>query len=229
MQPALLQIVEAIIFVAEQPVTVPFLLEAINGAKDATPGEVEVLGPVEAEAVQAALDALLTKYHHSDTPFEVRKVAGGYQFFTKQPYYPYVRQAVVHKNQKRLSRAALETLAIVAYRQPITKAEIEFIRGVNCDYALQKLLDKQLLSITGRADAPGRPLLYGTSPFFMQYFGLDDLGDLPKLKEFETLAEDHLEEFRQHQAQQAADAAAPSTSAEDGQAPEEEATAKETD
>lgn len=216
MQPALLPIVEAIIFVAEQPVTIPFLLEALNGANEATPSEVETIDAVSEEEVKTALDALLQKYEAEQYPFEVRRVAGGYQFFTKQAYYPYVRQAVIHKNQKRLSRAALETLAIAAYRQPITKAEIEFIRGVNCDYAIQKLLDKQLLSITGRSDAPGRPLLYGTSPFFMQYFGLDDLGDLPKLKEFETLAEDHLEEFRQHQAKAQSDAGSPSTNEADG-------------
>jgi segregation and condensation protein B len=216
MQPALLQIVEAIIFVAEQPVSVPFLLEALNGAKDATPSEVQTIEAVSEEEVQATLIELLQKYAGEQYPFEVRKVAGGYQFFTKRDYYPYVRQAVIHKNQKRLSRAALETLAIVAYRQPITKAEIEFIRGVNCDYAIQKLLDKQLLSITGRSDAPGRPLLYATSPFFMQYFGLDDLSELPKLKEFETLAEDHLEEFRQHQAKAQSDAAPPSTNDADG-------------
>jgi segregation and condensation protein B len=222
MQPALSQIIESIIFVAEQPVSVAFLLEALNGAKEGTPGQVETIGAVSEEEVQAALHELLGKYSRDTFPFEVRRVAGGYQFFTKQPYYPYVRQAVIHKNQKRLSRAALETLAIVAYRQPVAKAQIEFIRGVNCDYALQKLLDKQLLSITGRSDAPGRPLLYGTSPFFMQYFGLDDLSELPKLKEFETLAEDHLEEFRQHQAKQAASETDSSTQAEDGQVFEEE-------
>ena len=88
------------------------------------------------------------------------------------------------RNQKKLSRAALETLSIIAYRQPITRPEIEFIRGVNCDYAIQKLLEKKLIDIAGRADAPGRPLLYQTSPFFMEYFGINDLKDLPTPKDF---------------------------------------------
>jgi segregation and condensation protein B len=106
---------------------------------------------------------------------------------------------MIQKNQKRLTRTALETLSIIAYKQPITKAEMEFIRGVNCDYAVQKLLDKQLVSIIGRSEAAGRPLLYGTSPFFMEYFGLADMSDLPKLKEFEVLAEEQMEDFRQKQ------------------------------
>ena len=124
-------------------------------------------------------------------PFEIKKVGGGYQFFTKKRFHSFVKKATLSKNQKRLTRSALETLSIIAYRQPITKAEMEFIRGVNCDYAVQKLLDKKLVSIVGRSEAPGRPLLYSTSPFFMQYFGLGDIGDLPKLKEFEELAEEH--------------------------------------
>ncbi len=196
MQPPLEQIVESIIFVAEQPVSLKFLLEIFN-PKDEK--EETTVPRVTTQELEEALTALLSKYEDDRYPFEIKTVAGGYQFFTKRAYYPFVRQAVLHKNQRKLSRAAMETLAIVAYRQPITKAEVEFIRGVNCDYALQKLLEKQLLSIIGRSDAPGRPLLYGTSPFFMQYFGINELGELPKLKEFEDLAEDHLEEFRQHQ------------------------------
>ncbi|MEM7368026.1 MAG: SMC-Scp complex subunit ScpB [Bacteroidota bacterium] len=195
MEPTLIHIVEAIIFATERPVAPSFLLEVINhqrkeeGHPSLTTAELEPM-----------LDQLLEKYQAPSYPFEVRKVAEGYQFFTKPVLYPYVKLAVVAKNQKRLSRAALETLSIIAYRQPITKAEMEFIRGVNCDYAVQKLLDKQLVSILGRSDLPGRPLIYGTSPFFMEYFGMADMSDLPKLKEFEELAEDHLEEYRQHQA-----------------------------
>ncbi|MEM9985760.1 MAG: SMC-Scp complex subunit ScpB [Bacteroidota bacterium] len=196
MQPPLEQIVESIIFVAEQPVSLTFLLEIFNPKDEAEATDVP---RVTSEELEGALAVLMLKYEDDQYPFEVKTVAGGYQFFTKRAYYPFVRQAVLHKNQRKLSRAAMETLAIVAYRQPITKAEVEFIRGVNCDYALQKLLEKQLLSINGRSDAPGRPLLYATSLFFMQYFGINELGELPKLKEFEDLAEDHLEEFRQYQ------------------------------
>jgi len=200
MQGTLSQILEAIIFVSDQPVNESFLLKVLKEDTEKAEEASEEASGWSKEQVTEALEQLLEKYADERYPFEVRKVAGGYQFFTKSAYYPYVRKAVLNKNQKRLSRAALETLAIVAYRQPITKTEIEFIRGVSSDYAMQKLLERQLVSITGRADAPGRPLLYSTSPFFMQYFGINDVTDLPKLKEFEDLAEEHLEEFKQHQA-----------------------------
>jgi len=202
-------IVEAIIFVSDQPVTVEFLKEVLGREQEellsATvlpeeTGEEEVIDMAGlASHLEEVLEELVKKYEAEVYPFEIRAIAGGYQFFTKRPYHKFVKQAVLQKNQKRLSRAALETLSIVAYRQPITKAEIEFIRGVNCDYAMQKLLEKKLVSIVGRSDAPGRPLLYATSPFFMQYFGIKDITELPKLKEFEEMAEDHLDMFRQHQ------------------------------
>lgn len=152
--------------------------------------------------VVAILEQLTEKYADDQYPFEIREIAEGYQFFTKKTYFPFVKKATLQKNKKRLSRAAIETLSIIAYRQPVTKSEVEFIRGVSCDYAIQKLLEKQLLSILGRSDAPGRPLLYGCSPYFMQYFGLKDMSGLPKLKEFEELEEEHLELFRQHQLDQ---------------------------
>ncbi len=221
MEPTLEQIVESIIFVAEQPVNMKFLMETLNPEKGKE--DEEKLNRYTEEEIQTCLDALLQKYEADRYPFEIKKVAGGYQFFTKRAFYPYVRQATLHKNQRRLSKAAMETLAIVAYRQPITKAEVEFIRGVNCDYAIQKLLEKQLLSIIGRSDAPGRPLLYGTSPFFMQYFGINDLGDLPKLKEFEEMAEDHMEEFKQHQLKAQEAESEEKEAEEDGQREQEEA------
>lgn len=201
-------IIESIIFTAEQPVKKSFLMEILR--MEGTANEEETASPEEKielndEGLEEILGELEKKYQSDQYPFEIRKVAEGYQFFTKRSYYAYIKRATLTKNQKRLSRAALETLAIIAYRQPITKAEMEFIRGVNCDYAVQKLLDKQLVSITGRAEAPGRPLLYATSPFFMQYFGIKDMTDMPKLKEFEELAEDHLEQFKLHQEKQLSD------------------------
>ncbi|MEO0469693.1 MAG: SMC-Scp complex subunit ScpB [Bacteroidota bacterium] len=216
MELELRNIVESIIFTAEHPVKVSFIMEVLNnaqkreqqeasGAKESEmDGEVDEKIPPLAKAkdLETLLDELVEKYQSDRYPFEVRKVAEGYQFFTKRAFYPYVKNASLNKNRKRLSRAALETLAIIAYRQPITKGEMEFIRGVNCDYAVQKLLDKKLVSIVGRAEAPGRPLLYACSPFFMEYFGIRDMNDLPKLKEFEELAEDHLEQFKQHQLKQ---------------------------
>ncbi|MDP5171826.1 MAG: SMC-Scp complex subunit ScpB [Bacteroidia bacterium] len=202
MEPALSQIIEAIIFVSDQPVKVSFLQQVLRNAvveEDEVPSESlesdDHSGP-SAREIEEALEELEKKYQDIQYPFEIKKVAGGYQFYTKRSFYPYIRKAVVSKNQRRLTRSALETLSIVAYRQPITKTEVEHIRGVNCDYAMQKLLEKNLLSIVGRADAPGRPLLYGTSSFFMEYFGIADLSDLPKLKEFAETEEDQMDQFR---------------------------------
>jgi segregation and condensation protein B len=128
----------------------------------------------------------MARYHSKDYAFELRAVGGGYQFYSKTEFAPFVRSLLVIRENKKLSRAALETLSIVAYRQPITKAEIEYIRGVNCDYAMQKLLEKQLVEPAGRADLPGKPLLYRTTHFFFEYFGINSIEDLPKLKEFKT-------------------------------------------
>ncbi len=228
MEPPLRQIIESIIFISEKPVRADFLMEILteNGEveeealKDSGDAQQEAAGPapvgmagITKEEIEAVLEELVHKYSDETYPFTIRKVARGYQFFTKEHYYPWLRKAAIHRNQKRLTRAALETLSIIAYRQPITKAEVEFIRGVNCDYAVQKLLEKQLIAITGRSDGPGRPLLYSTSDFFMQYFGINDVSDLPKLKEFEDTAEQHIDLFRQHQEAQAA--GAHSTTGED--------------
>jgi segregation and condensation protein B len=206
MEISLEKIIESIIFVSDQPVSADDLLEIVNQSEEEEQTDEKEEGqkklPLqfsEAEVAEA-LNGLVTKYQEEKYPFEIQKVAKGYQFFTKREFYPFVKKASVVRNQKRLTRATLETLAIVAYRQPVTKAEVEFIRGVNCDYAIQKLLDKKLVEIQGRADAIGKPLLYGTSTFFMEYFGINGVEDLPKLKEFEEMVEDHLELFKQQEA-----------------------------
>lgn len=132
-----------------------------------------------------ALDALTAKYSSEEYPFEVIQISGGFQFMTKGTYYPLVGQHLKLESKKKLSKAAMETLAIISYKQPTTKSGMESIRGVNCDYSVQKLLDKELIEIRGRAEGPGRPLLYGTSEKFMNHFGLKSLDDLPKVKEFD--------------------------------------------
>lgn len=132
-----------------------------------------------------SLEELRHKYDDEQFPFQVVEIAGGYQFMTKGTYYPLVSQFLKIESKKKLSKAALETLAIISYKQPITKSGIEGIRGVNCDYTVQKLLEKELVEIEGRAEGPGRPLLYGTTEKFMNHFGLKSLNDLPKLKDFE--------------------------------------------
>src|SRR5690606_27933347 len=118
-----------------------------------------------------------------DRVLELRSINDGYQFLTKPQYYDTINQLQAHRSKKKLSPAALETLAIIAYRQPITKLEIEQIRGVNCDYSVQRLLEKELIKIVGKANTLGKPILYGTSDLFMDHFGITDTADLPKLKE----------------------------------------------
>jgi len=130
------------------------------------------------------LEALTQKYVDDSYPFEIVQISGGFQFMTKGAFYPLLGQHLKLESKKKLSKAAMETLAIISYKQPTTKSGMEAIRGVNCDYSVQKLLDKELIEIRGRAEGPGRPLLYGTSEKFMNHFGLKTLADLPKVKEF---------------------------------------------
>jgi segregation and condensation protein B len=111
------------------------------------------------------------------------EINGGYQFLTNKVHQTVINQLQIQKSKKKLSQAALETLAIIAYRQPITKLEIEQIRGVNCDYTIQRLLDKELITIAGKSDSIGKPLLYSTSSLFMDYFGINDKSELPQLNE----------------------------------------------
>ena len=138
----------------------------------------------EKSEVQAALDSLIEKYQRDDFAIEIVEIAGGFQFLSKGAYFNTISNFIKLHARKRLSRAALETLSIIAYKQPVTRTELENIRGVNCDYSIQKLLEKELVEITGRGEGPGRPLLYGTSEKFMNYFGLRSLKDLPQLKDF---------------------------------------------
>ncbi len=168
--------VEAIIFASEKPVTTLDLVELINQA----------LGFMEDRAtldqVESALEAITEKYNSEFYPFHVVQSGGGWQFLTKKDFHATVSQLNGQKFLKKLSTAALETLSIIAYKQPITKGEIEEIRGVNCDYAVQKLLEKELIIITGRKEnAPGQPLIYATSKTFMDYFGINTANDLPQL------------------------------------------------
>lgn len=134
--------------------------------------------------LEAAIGQVRERYAQPDFAIELVEIAGGFQFMTKGAYHGTIATWLKQTTNKRLSSSAIETLSIIAYKQPVTKSEAEAIRGVNCDYALQKLLEKELVSIVGRSDGPGRPLLYGTSQKFMDYFGLKNLGDLPQPKDF---------------------------------------------
>lgn len=170
--------VEALIFSSDHPLPAMEIVELLNNAQ----GFLEDRATLE--QVEAAIDAIIEKYQSEFYAFEIRQSGGGYQFLTKPAYYPTVAQLNGDKYLKKLSTAALETLAIIAYRQPVTKGDIESIRGVNSDYSIQKLLEKELIIISGRnEEMPGKPLLYNTSRSFMDYFGLNSPEDLPKIKE----------------------------------------------
>jgi len=171
----LAQHIESLIFTCEHPISFKEIKSALEEIFEAK---------IKAEDITETLDTLMENYRSDQSSFEIVKIAGGYQFLTKGAFHATVGTYLKQTIKKRLSTAALETLAIVAYKQPVTKGDIENIRGVNCDYAVQKLLEKELVAILGRKEAPGRPLLYGASQKFLDYFGIEDLKDLPKIKEF---------------------------------------------
>ena len=139
---------------------------------------------VPLEDISKAIEQLQEKYTSTDFSIEISKIGGGYLFYSKPAYQASIGILLKQQSKRRLSNSALETLSIIAYKQPIIKSEIEKIRGVNCDYSVQKLLEKELIEIRGKSDAVGRPLIYGTSKNFMEYFGINDIKDLPTPKDF---------------------------------------------
>ncbi len=172
------QHIEALVFASPQPIPLHDIQSVLNEALQTE---------VPEDVIFQALELTRTQLQHPDAAFELVEIAGGYQFLTKGAYHLTVAIHLRQTTKKRLSQAALETLALVAYKQPVTRTELEEVRGVNCDYALQKLLEKELVSITGRSEGPGRPLLYGTSEKFMDYLGIKSLADLPKPKDFKEI------------------------------------------
>jgi segregation and condensation protein B len=170
--------IEALIFASDKPLTSMEITELVNNAFGFMEEKLTL------EQIQTSIDGIREKYDSEFYPFEVRESGGGWQFLTKKDFHKTVAQLNGDKFLKRLSSAALETLSIIAYKQPITKGEIEAIRGVSSDYSIQKLLEKELIVISGRNEnMPGKPLVYTTSKTFMDYFGINTADDLPKLKE----------------------------------------------
>lgn len=179
-------IIEALIFASDEPITVSEIIKAIK----------EIDGDyvkISSEDVENAVNELNEKYSSNELSINIIKISNGLTFATKPEYAKYVSYLSTEKSKRRLSQAALETLAIVAYKQPITKPEIETIRGVNSDYMIGTLLDKGLITIKGRAETVGRPLLYITTDDFLKYFGLYKINELPKPREIEEIMQD--EEF----------------------------------
>lgn len=163
------KILEALLFVSDKPVSIDTLREVM---KDVEPTE-----------IRALVEALNNEYAASNRSFQIKEIAGGFQMLTDPVYSKWIT-ALYKKGPDRLTGPSLETLAIIAYKQPITRSDIEVIRGVNVDGVLRTLEERQLIRSRGRLEAPGRPILYGTTNEFLQHFGLKSIEELPKLKEF---------------------------------------------
>ncbi len=178
------QHIEALVFSSESAVTPK---EIIGVIAKAFPGTV-----LDEQVVESILTDLQNKFKSDIYAFELRVIGGGYQFFTKPEYHHTVATFIGQKEKKRLSTAALETLSIIAYRGPITKVECEKIRGVDCNYSVEKLLEKELIEIAGRMEhAPGKPILYKVTPIFLDYFGINSTNELPKLKDVIAAEDDN--------------------------------------
>jgi len=167
--------IEAIIFAAEKPLKVSDIqncLAKVNAMK------------ISEDEIVNAISSIEEKYGRSEHAFTILKSGGGYQFLTKSAYHETVAALLHQVSRRKLTNASLETLAIIAYKQPVSKSQIEQIRGVNSDYTVNKLMEKELVEIVGRSVELGKPLLYGTTSFFMDYFGINKMDELPKIKEF---------------------------------------------
>jgi segregation and condensation protein B len=170
--------VESLIFASDKPLATLEITDLINNIAGLSDEKILL------DQVEAALEGIKEKYSEDFYPFEVKQSGGGWQFLTRPAFHKTVAQLNGDRFLKRLSSAALETLSIIAYKQPVTKGEIESIRGVSSDYAVQKLLEKELIIISGRNEkAPGQPLLYSTSKNFMDYFGINSADELPRIRE----------------------------------------------
>jgi len=179
------EIVESLLFASDEPVTLEILRVVFDDMnRDKADGE--KVDPTN-EEIKSAIDLLNAEYVETRRAYKIQQLAGGYVFATDKKFASWVGKLFKEKARRKLSQTAVETLAIIAYKQPITKSEVEFIRGVNADYIMKTLLEKNLATIVGRAHSPGRPLLYGTTPDFLKHFGLNEITDLPKPREIEEL------------------------------------------
>ncbi|HEY4256475.1 MAG TPA: SMC-Scp complex subunit ScpB [Candidatus Udaeobacter sp.] len=180
----LIRIIEALLFSAQKPLAIREITTAIRGAKDdlasGTPNEFARVRDAE---VAAALEQLKVEYIQQGRAFQLIEKAEGWQLATDPALVTWVQQLFPAPKPARLSAPGLETLAIIAYRQPITRADVEAVRGVNIDGVLQTLMERGLVKIAGRAEIPGRPLLYETTQFFLDHFGLRNLDELPNAEE----------------------------------------------
>jgi segregation and condensation protein B len=178
-----LSVIESLIFSSDDSLSVDEIIQAIKSIDgedvELTKGDIET-----------TVDSLNQKYIENENAFRILRIANGYLYATLETFAKYVGYLSSERSKRRLSQAALETLSIIAYKQPITKPELESIRGVSSDYILTTLLEKNLITIKGRAESVGRPLLYATTDEFLKYFGLNNLSDLPKPRELDEIMQD---------------------------------------
>jgi segregation and condensation protein B len=177
-------VIEALIFLAQKPIT-PKDIRAVLAEAESPGGSFK---SAKEAAIAAAIQELKTEYDLSNHSFTIREVAGGFQLISRPEFAPWAKQLFEQRRGSHLSQPALETLAIVAYRQPITRAEIESVRGVNVDGVVKTLMERNLITITGRSKAPGQPLQYGTTQKFLEHFGLRSLEDMPQSAELKQQA-----------------------------------------
>lgn len=173
---------EALIFATEDPITPKLLAQTyaeVSGEDEPSISEIEAL-----------IERMNQGYRRSNRSFSIEKWGGGYRFVTNSEVAPFIQALFVTDRQRKLSRTLMESLAILSYRQPASRAELEFIRGVDCDYALRKLMEYGLIDVVGRSETVGRPLLYGTTDRFLELFGLVSIADLPNLRELESILDD---------------------------------------
>lgn len=175
------KIVEVLIFSSDRPLTLKQMKDIINQEKSETGVTSDIRN------IEKAVNELIEKYSSDNYSFNIIQVAGAYRFATKREFAPWLAKLNKEKLKRRLSQSALETLAIIAYSQPITKAEMEAIRGVNVDYIIGSLLEKELITIKGRAEVVGRPMLYGTTDNLLEYLGINSIEDLPQLKAIDEI------------------------------------------
>jgi segregation and condensation protein B len=180
------QVIEALLFAAQKPLLPRELVTAIKGAGGEDELVLNEFAKTTEAQVAAALEELKLGYIEQGRAFQLAEKAEGWQLVSDPAYSPWIRQLFPAVKPARLTPPSLETLAIIAYRQPITRADVEAVRGVAVDGVLQSLMERGLVKISGRADVPGRPLLYETTQFFLEHFGLRDLDELPNAEELRT-------------------------------------------
>ncbi len=188
--PTLKHIVEALVFASQKPISAKEIIAALRGAAEASKDDpaLRAFAKSKENDIIEAIDALSADYTAAGHAFEIRESVAGWQLVSAPVFAPWLRQLFPESKPARLSAPALETLAIIAYRQPVTRADMEAVRGVAVDGVMQTLLDRQLVRIAGRADIPGRPLLYETTSHFMEHFGLRNLEELPNATELRRAA-----------------------------------------